>query len=74
MFLISNRSLTSRTRQDPGAATLMVEVDGETRMPEITSLYAEFKQVSLTVLCVGSVKCLYRGDGTSDGKLGSGTC
>jgi hypothetical protein len=31
MFLISNRSLASGTRQDPGAATLMAEVDGENK-------------------------------------------
>ena len=52
MFLILNRSLASRTRQDPGAATLMAEVDGETRMPEITSLYAEFKQERRSLSCL----------------------
>lgn len=39
MFLISKRSLASRTRRGPGAATLMAEVSGETRVAEIMSFY-----------------------------------
>jgi len=53
MFLISTRSLASRTRQDPGAAILMAEVDVEIRMPEVTSLYTDFKQKRRSLPSVG---------------------